>query len=118
MQDTIADRQFISKLRRKLNSVGIRNRTIQRNLHSLAFRAKKSEGGCVEGQVHFSFEGSVKDKVQYVDVEDFSMPNFLGNDLFRIHAVQDVPQQEWDEMFEDAFTALGNSDALDLFDAN
>jgi hypothetical protein len=95
-------REFASELIKKLNGVAVRNRIIHRSLHSLSGRMERKSKSSRPGTCTASKE--VKNS------RDSN--SFLEYDYFR---EDDVPQQQWDELFESAFTAISSS-SMDVFD--
>jgi hypothetical protein len=95
-------REFASELIKKLNGVAVRNRIIHRSLHSLSGRMERKFKSSRSGTCTASEE----------DKNSKDSNSSLENDCFR---EADVPQKQWDELFESAFAAISSS-SIDVFD--
>ncbi len=82
----------------KLNALAIRNRIIQRSLHSISAR--------MDGRFLSSNRKSSSLDLSHPFVECDGQ-NFSQEEL--------VPQQQWDDLFESAFEVIGDT-SVDIFD--
>ena len=94
-------RAFAGALKKKLNTLVTRNRIIQRSLHSIVARID----GRFKDSQHSSRDNCCALDWSYPSME-FETQNFPHDEL--------VPQQQWDELFESAFEAIGDTSA-DIF---
>lgn len=96
------DHEFTATLKKKLKSVAVRNRIIQKSLHSLSDRLERRS----KSPRTINCSELEKDEVSENTFD------FLDYDCS--HEI-DVPQQQWDDLFESAFTAISNSSVV-IFD--
>ena len=104
------NRAFAGALIKKLKEVATRDRIIQRSLHSVSVRMEarfkckqlRDDSAAIEcNSNHSSLDLDFPSFVHH-STSDLDFPNFPQEDL--------VPQQEWDELFESAFEAIGDTD--------
>ena len=103
-QLSVKGRAFAGALKKKLNALITRDRIVQRSLHSMSARI----GGRIKSARHVSSDSSF-----YLNLNFPAMECDIHN-----RSIEElVPQQEWDELFDSAFEAIGDT-SVDIFEEN
>jgi hypothetical protein len=109
------NRAFAGALIKKLNEIATRNRIIQRSLHSVSARMEERFKCKHLRDESTAIECNSNNFALDLDFPTFPLHNTSDLELPNFPQEDPVPQQEWDELFESAFEAIGDR-SIEAFD--